>query len=57
MLPEGRREGDVDFVQGAVGDAVDGLGETGREGGCEGGLVAFQPAERRGDDDFVEGEG
>lgn len=55
--PEGRGEGDVDFFEAAIGDVVDcGCDLAGQRRG-KGVLMAFEPAEGRGHDDFVEDEG
>ncbi len=42
--PEGSGEGEVDFLEAAVGDVVDCLGNPCWERWCEGWLVAFEPA-------------
>ena len=54
-MPEGDGEVDVDFLEAAVGYMVDWEGDFGGKGWSEGVEVAFEPAEWRGHDDFVEG--
>lgn len=54
VVPKGLWEGDVDFLQPAVGDVGYGLEEAGWECWGEGFRVAFQPAEWAGDDQLVE---
>ena len=52
--PERGGEGDVDFLETAVGNVLDGCGDARRERGGEGGHVAFQPAQGAGHNHFVE---
>lgn len=54
-VPECFRESDVDFLETAVGDIVDGAGKAWRQFRGERGLVALEPAEGTSDDDFIEG--
>lgn len=43
-VPECGGEGEVDFLESAVGDVVDGLGDSWWKWGCEGGFVSFEAA-------------
>lgn len=54
-VPECFRECDVDLLETAVGDIVDGAGKARGQFRGECGFVALEPAQRTGDDDFVEG--
>lgn len=53
-MPESRGECDVDFLQSAVGDIVDGGRHPGRQSWLECRLVPFQPAKRTCYNHFIE---
>lgn len=52
-MPEGPREGDIDFLKSAVRDAVDGFQQAIWESGMKCIGVSLEPAQRTGDDYFV----
>lgn len=52
--PESRGEGEIDLLEGAVGDVFDGGLEARRETRLEGLRVVLEPAERGGHYDFIE---
>lgn len=55
--PESRGEGEIDLLEGAVGDVFDGGLEARRETRLEGFRVVLEPTERGGHYDFIEVRG
>jgi hypothetical protein len=54
-VPECFRERDVDFLETAVGDIVDGAGKARGQFRGEGGFVALEPAQGTSNNNFIEG--